>query len=529
MSMPRRPTPGGHEAVPPYRPQLAKLVNRPPTGDDWVHEMKYDGYRVGCRIVDGQVRLISRMGEYWTDAFPEIVRAAQALAVRAALLDGEIAMLMPDGRTSLSGLQNALTGGPRAGLVFYAFDLLHVAGETLTGRPLLDRKRALLDLVGTAAARSKIRYSDHVVGQGAGMFEQACRLGLEGIVSKRADAPYKAGRGDAWLTTDCAVRQEVTRPPAKTAKRNVQPRPLVSGVPISHPDRVLYPEDGITKRRVAEYYERIADWIVPHVQGRPLTLVRCPEGIDGGCFYMKHSKVWAPPALRTVKIREKLKVGDYLIADTAAAVVSLVQMGVLEIHTWNTRHERIEMPDRIVFDLDPGEEIAWAEVVEAGRLVRRLLRQAGLESFPKTTGGGGLHVVVPLQPKADWSACLEFSRRLAELIHEHDPERYTTNFAKAGRERKILIDYLRNNRTNTSIAAYSTRARPGAPVSIPLRWDELKASVEPSHWTLEIVERRLATLRRDPWEAYWRTRQALPSPPPCSSLRPTKKGPSRSR
>ena len=292
-------------------------------------------------------------------------------------------------------------------------------------------------------------------------------------------------------------------------------RPSVEGVGISNPDRPIYPELGITKLDLARFYERIADWVVPHLAGRPLTLVRCPDGAKGECFYMKHSKVWAPPALRRVKIQEKTKVGDYLIADTPAALVSLIQMNVLEFHTWNTKFERVEQPDRIVFDIDPGDRVAWKDVVEAGRLLRRMLDAVDLQSFVKTTGGRGLHVVVPIVPHGDWSVCLEFSRAVAESLERHDPRRFTTTYAKAGRERKMLIDYLRNNRTNTSVAAYSTRARDGAPVSTPLRWEELKADVEPGRWTVLTLERRLASLRKDPWADYWRCRQRLPGPFPA--------------
>jgi bifunctional non-homologous end joining protein LigD len=286
-------------------------------------------------------------------------------------------------------------------------------------------------------------------------------------------------------------------------------RPLVAGVGISNPDRVLYSDGKITKLALAQFYERIARWVLPHVQGRPLTLVRCPDGAHGECFYMKHSKVWAPPALRRVKIQEKTKVGDYLIADTVEALVSLVQMNVLEFHTWNTCYDHVELPDRIVFDIDPGERVTWAQVIAAARLVRKLLAGVDLASFVKTTGGRGLHVVVPLTPRADWKTCLEFSRALAETIEQHDPALYTTAFAKAGRERKLLIDYLRNNRTNTSVAAFSTRARDGAPVSTPLRWDELKANVPPATWTVSTIERRLTSLRTDPWTDYWTCKQRL--------------------
>jgi bifunctional non-homologous end joining protein LigD len=227
---------------------------------------------------------------------------------------------------------------------------------------------------------------------------------------------------------------------------------------------------------------------------------------------MKHSKVWAPAPLRHVRIQEKTKLGEYLIADDAAAVVALVQMGVLEIHTWNSNVARLEQPNRLVFDLDPGDAVSWAQVVEAARLLRRSLRALGLVSFVKTTGGAGVHVVVPLVPDADWTVCLAFSRALANAVVGTAPAFYTTAFAKGGRSQKILIDYLRNNRTNTSVAAYSTRAKPRAPVSVPLAWNELRAALDATSFTIDTVPRRLARLRADPWAEYWRTRQKLTRP-----------------
>jgi bifunctional non-homologous end joining protein LigD len=224
---------------------------------------------------------------------------------------------------------------------------------------------------------------------------------------------------------------------------------------------------------------------------------------------MKHSKVWAPPALRRIRIQEKTKLGEYLIADSLAAVISLVQMDAIEIHTWNSRAGHVEEPDRIVLDLDPGPRVSWAEVVEAGKLVREALRALRLESFAKTTGGRGLHVVVPILPERNWSECLAFARSLAIAIERQDPRRYTTRFAKSGREAKILLDYLRNNRTNTSIAAFSVRARQGAPVSIPVSWAELTPRLDPLQFTVRSVPRRLERLRRDPWEGYFRARQRL--------------------
>ena len=284
---------------------------------------------------------------------------------------------------------------------------------------------------------------------------------------------------------------------------------VIEGVRITHPDRVVYPALGVTKLDVARYYDSIGRWIAPHVRGRPLTLVRCPEGVKGECFYMKHSKVWAPAPLRRVHIQEKTKVGEYLIADDVAGVVGLVQMGVLEIHTWNSDVARVEEPNRLVFDLDPGETVTWRRVVETARMVRESLRVLGLESFVKTTGGAGLHVVVPLVPHAAWSVCLAFSRAFAQTVERSDPTRYTTTFAKAGRANKILVDYLRNNRTKTSVAAYSTRANARATVSMPLGWKELSPSLDVSAFTVVTVPKRLAKLRADPWEDYWTTKQKL--------------------
>jgi len=285
------------------------------------------------------------------------------------------------------------------------------------------------------------------------------------------------------------------------------PRIDVGGVSVSNPGRVLFKAAAITKLDLARYYERIAPWIVPHVKGRPLTLVRCPEGASDECFYMKHSKVWAPPQLRRIHIREKKKIGDYLIADDADALIALVQMNVLEIHTWNSTVDHLEHPDRIVLDIDPGEAVSWSGVAQAARTMRELLDALRLRSFPKTTGGRGIHIVVPLAPVHNWRDCLELARAIAVTMTRLEPGRYTTAFAKAGREQKILIDYLRNNRTNTSVAAFSTRAKPHAPISTPIRWDELTPRLRPDRFTIGTIERRLGRLTRDPWAEYWRLRQ----------------------
>jgi bifunctional non-homologous end joining protein LigD len=274
----------------------------------------------------------------------------------------------------------------------------------------------------------------------------------------------------------------------------------------------MFPELGLTKLDIAEYYESVARWMLPHLRGRPLTLVFCPTGVGEGCRYLRHTKVWGPKAIRRVKIQEKTKVGEYMVVDTLEGLVSLSQMNVLEIHTWNSTLDHLEEPDRIVLDLDPGKRVEWAQVIAAAREVRHLLTSIGLKAWVKTTGGRGLHLVVPLVPDADWSECLEFAHAIANLMVEQNPERYTTDFRKVGRDDKILIDYLRNNRTNTSICAFAVRARPGAPVSMPIEWADLKPSLQPERFTVSSTWAYLARRRTDPWRDYSHARQRLKLP-----------------
>ncbi|MFL5408846.1 MAG: DNA ligase D [Myxococcales bacterium] len=593
-----------------YLPQLATLVEAAPRGDGWLHEVKFDGYRIGCQKQGRSVVLLSRKGNDWTSEFPEIAAAARKVRARGFLLDGEAAVLLPDGRTSFEALQTALGGGSRAGLTYFVFDLLQLDGRDLRSEPVEKRKERLRELLRDAPA--PIRYAEHWAGGGEQVLGNACRLGFEGIVSKQRGSPYRAGRGTGWLKTKCSKRQEFViggfteadgdpsrigallvgvlqdgglvfagkvgtgytralgrelreklrlleqrdcpfaRTPPGWLGRNafwVRPRLVaevaflewtrsgqlrhpsfqglrrdkdagevvreragrvdVAGVSISNPSRVVFAEAGLTKLELARYHEAVAEHALPHLRGRPLTLVRCGSEIAQGCTFLKHSKVWAPPALRRIRIREKTKLGEYLICDTTEALVSLSQMDVIEIHTWNTRAEHVELPDRIVLDLDPGDEVPFARVVEGARLLRSALSALRLESWVKTTGGRGLHVVVPLKPERDWSECLAFSRALCEAIARQDPRRYTTTYARAGRERLILLDYLRNNRTNTSVAAFSPRAREPAPVSVPVAWDELGARLDPASFTVQTVPRRLARLRKDPWADYFRSRQRL--------------------
>jgi bifunctional non-homologous end joining protein LigD len=650
-SRPPAPAKAGRGAIPGARPgkipdfvepQLATLVAAAPAGDEWLHEMKFDGYRILCRIEKGRATLLSRNARDWTDRFREIADAAARLSARQALLDGEIAVLLPNGTTSFQALQNLITGDGQGLLCYFVFDLLHLDGQDLTGGTLEARKRALEELVGPGRDGA-IRYSTHVVGQGEEFFRQACRLSLEGVVSKRRDRPYEPGRGRSWLKVKCIQEQEFVvggfpepkgtrtglgalllgvngengglayagkvgtgftgtmardlrerldrlrvaqspfegRPPGGAEARWVKPvvvaevefsewtndgrlrhpsfkgiredkaatdvvrerpagpaaqpspRPsraskgaparsdeaatangghaVVAGIRISHPDRVVYPDDGVTKAAVARYYAAVADHILPHLRARPVALLRCPDGLGGQCFYQKHPGGWTPSSLRRVSIREKTKSADYLVIEDAAGLVELIQMGVLEIHTWNAQASSLEAPDRLVFDLDPGPDVPWPAVVTAARLVRATLETQGLRSFVKTTGGKGLHVVAPIKPGPGWSACIAFARRVVDLLVEETPRAFVATMTKSARKGKIFIDYFRNQRGATSVAAYSTRARPGAPVSTPVTWEELDSVPSGSHFTLGAVERRLVKLSRDPWAGYERLTQSLPA------------------
>ncbi len=603
------------------KPQLATLVDDAPEGGDWLHEMKLDGYRIQARRDGGAVTLWSRNAKDWTKRFATIAAAVGRLPCRQALIDGEAAVLLPDGTTSFSALQNALEGEEMGGMADFAFDLLHLDGQDLTKLPLVERKAALARLIkGAGAAADPIRYSDHIEGAGPAFLQKACGLKLEGIISKRRDDTYRSGRGRSWLKAKCKREQELViagftepkggrkglgalllavndggelryvgrvgtgftarsaeelrqkldplvvkehpfakRPPGLANAHWVKPRLVaqvqftewtpdgalrhpsfkglradkaatevvreepqapqpkgamgkkvdaVGGVRMTHPERILYPTSGLTKRGLAEYYVGIAEWILPHVAGRPTSLVRCPEGLAKKCFYQKHGAASAPTELRRVSIREKHKTGDYLVVEDEAGLVALAQMSILEIHTWNSHADTLEAPDRVIFDLDPAEDLPWKRVVEGALLVRKTLGDLQLESFVKTTGGKGLHVVVPLQRGDTWDEALTFAETVARWIAGANPTQYVANMSKARRVGRIYIDYLRNDRGATSVCAYSTRAREDAPVSVPLHWDELDA--RRPDFTVANVPARLRKLRQDPWKGYDAVKQRLP-------------------
>jgi bifunctional non-homologous end joining protein LigD len=634
-------------------PQLATLVATPPVGDDWVHEIKLDGYRILARIERGRARLLTRNRLDWTARFPEVAEAAAALPVKEALLDGEVVVFDAAGVSSFQALQQAGESG-RA-LTYVAFDLLFLDGSDLRGEPLVARKKALARLL--RGRRSHLRYSEDFDAPGQEVYDRACKMALEGIVSKRKQAPYTSGRGQSWLKVKCMARQEFViggftdpegaradfgslllgvyepggrlvytgkvgtgfthatletlgkrlrkleqrsspfaqdgpRPPArgahwvkptlvgevtftewtrdgllrhpsfqglrqdKTAAQVVRERsrapatgaarrisggsdgPVqVAGVRLTHPGRVLYPEQAITKLALARYYESIADWVLPQVADRPLSLVRCPEGRREQCFYQKHVGAGIPEEVKRVRIRESGGgTAAYPYVDDLPGLVALSQLGVLEIHPWGARVGRLDRPDRLVLDLDPAPGVAWARVVEAALTARAILTDLGLVSFLKTTGGKGLHVVVPLRPEAGWDPLQALGEGIGAEMVRRAPDRYTINPFKSARRGRIFIDYLRNIRGATAVGAYSARARAGAPVSTPLGWTEVSGKIRPDDLTVLTVPKRLSTLRKDPWADFFSVDQAITArmagalapgdtPPPA----PRRRGRARSR
>lgn len=649
-SSPSHPPPGAHKVSQEswVAPQLATLVEQIPTGEGWVHELKYDGYRILCRVKDGAATLFTRNGHDWTSKLHRIAETIAALSVKNAWLDGEVVALKPDGRISFQTLQNAFDARSDSDLVYYVFDLLYLDGYDLRPVPLIERKRLLASLL-KGGRSGVIRYSDHIAGQGDVAYAEACRSGMEGLIAKRADAAYRAGRNRNWVKVKCGRRQEFviggyTEPsgsrvafgalllgvydgrgrlrfagragtgfsepvlmdlhrrlraleqsqppfadPPRGADRHgvhwvapelvaevafaewtsegqlrqasfqglredkdprsvVHERPapqasgeidakssnrcrrrrvgtaqsaqvsrrasrggsaVVAGVTLSHPDRVLFPEQNLTKLALARYYETVSEWIVPHVKDRPLTLVRCPEGHDKECFYQKHANERIPDVVGRVEIPEEGGASCYMVADSSAALIGLVQMGVLELHTWGAKRDKLDRPDRMVLDLDPDPSVPWRSVIEGAQLVRTLLSELQLVCFVKTTGGKGIHVVVPLRRVHTWEEVKTFSQALADHLVRMIPERFVANMAKHKRKGKIYVDYLRNAKGATTVAAYSTRAKPGAPVSVPLAWDELSADVRSNHFTVANLPDRLQHLREDPWREYFTAAQKI--------------------
>jgi bifunctional non-homologous end joining protein LigD len=592
-------------AMPSFRaPQLATLVDEAPEGDEWLSELKYDGYRSLIAIAGGEAKVYTRSGLDWTDKFPQIAKAAAGVPTEGTLLDGEIVAFDKTGRTDFSTLQAAIKAGGE--MSCFVFDMIVENGVDIGKLPLTERKARLEALIG--AGRGALIYSQHIEGRAADVLAQLCGAGHEGIVAKRADAPYRSGRTKSWLKAKCTRRQEfVIGGWSKTDKKN---RPLASvligvmeggklvykgrvgsfegdtldelapllfarerktspfatlprearrgavfatpdlvaeidfaeftadgvvrhgvfkglrqdkaakdvvletakgaemteheqrdsfaGVKLSSPTKVLWAEQGVTKADLAAHYERVAERILPHVSNRLLSLVRCPDGAAGQCFFQKHDSRGFPDQLKRLEIEESD--GDranYLYAEDISALIAGVQMGTLEFHIWGSRIDRLEQPDRLVFDLDPDEGLGFADVTAAAVDLRDRLDAMGLKTVPMVTGGKGVHVIAPLNRRADWPQVKAFARGFAQMIAADDPERYVAQASKAKRKGRIFVDWLRNERGATAICPYSTRARKGAPVATPVSWDELAKLDAANAFHIADMESRLN--QADPW------------------------------
>jgi bifunctional non-homologous end joining protein LigD len=599
-------------------PCLATLQDKPPAGGSWLHEVKFDGYRLQARIEDGKAVLLTRSGLDWTDRFgATLAKALGDLPCDTALIDGEVVALGENGLSSFSALQEALADGRTGQLVFFAFDLLHLDGEDLRADPLLARKERLEALFHRIEGEKPLRYSEHFVEPGQTMLRHACRMGLEGVISKRADAPYRRGRGRDWIKSKCTQRQEfviagyvpskgskhelgsivagyheggelkpagrvgtgfsrksaaalktkldaikaeaspftgaaarergivwvkpelvaevefrawtasktlrhasylglredkpaddvVAERPAPVEEADAKPANAPAGksarakaktakakpkgsvarettqVKLSSPDKPLWPDIGLTKQGLLDYYATVWPLMRPHVIDRPLSLVRAPNGIEGHSFFQKH----AMPGMHDAVLRKKDKDGEELLfIREFDGLAALVQLGTVEIHLWGAAIETVETPDQIIFDLDPDPGVPLDRVRDAALTVREKLREVGFESLLKTSGGKGYHVVVPLKPWAGWDRVKGFARDFARAMAQSEPALYTATLSKKARKGKIFIDYLRNGRGSTAIAPYSTRARPGASVAMPIAWEAL-ARTAPDAFKAEAI------------------------------------------
>src|SRR5262245_31853127 len=342
--------------------------------------------------------------------------------------------------------------------------------------------------------------------------DRRCPTILQGLSGLAGVLPVNTGKVMKRRSKGSMANEagKAGRVAARTATARVASRSDdVAGVRLTHPDRLLYPQQGLTKRDLAEFYAGIADWILPHVVERPLSLLRCPEGEGKACFFQRHAGNGLPEHLKPVLIEEEKARREYLFIEDERGLIALTQMGVLEIHPWGCRVGHIDEPDRLTLDLDPGRGVSWAKVVEAARSIRELLARVDLTSYAKTTGGKGLHVVVPLAPRQSWTVLKDFAHAVALELVRRSPRHYTATLSKAERAGKIFIDYLRTFRGATAVAAYSTRARPGAPVSTPVCWAELGAGLTSDRYTVANLGRRLERLEKDPWEGFFKVRQSI--------------------
>ncbi|PWL16633.1 DNA ligase D [Falsochrobactrum shanghaiense] len=601
-------------------PALATLVADAPEGDRWMHEIKFDGYRIQAHLADGNVTLYSRGGLDWTRKFGQaIMDDLLAMGVKTAIFDGEIVVENQSGLSDFSALQSDLGDGRTDRFAYYIFDLLYCDGYDLRAVPLSDRKALAIKLVSQPSAA--VRFSEGFEAAGEEVLKNACGLGLEGIVSKLKDATYSNGRTMDWRKSKCIGRQEfviagfvpssATRgaigslvlgvhdtkglipvgrvgtgfsvksakelysrlntmrqeespfmvpltadekrgvkfvapelvaeiefrawtadkrlrhaafrglrddKPAQDVKWEKQAVPAITSdastpetdVKLTHPDRVYWPKEGVTKQGLADYYAEIWPLIEPFIINRPLALLRCPTGIEGEHFFQKHG--WKGLNEHIVEVQDPSDKDEepFISIKDFDGLIGLVQAASLEIHPWGSTLKNWEQPDMVTMDLDPGEGVVWERVIEAAFETRERLEKQGLAAFVKTSGGKGLHVVVPLKPRADWQAAKTFTKAIADQMAADSPERYVSTISKAKRKGKILIDYLRNQRGMTAVAPYSPRARPGAAVSMPLAWNELSPAIGPAHFTVLNASTRLSALKSDPWQDFRKAEVPLP-------------------